>query len=224
MTRGTVAFLFHVFILLYTMFFFLMDGDRLLRKILYYLPLGDEDERRMLEKFTSVARATIKGTLLIGLAQGTLAGLAFWVVGIDGPVFWGTLMTVLSIIPGIGTGIIWLPAAIILVASGNPAKGIGLALFCGLVVGSVDNLLRPRLVGRDVQMHDLLILFGTLGGILLFGVLGFIVGPIVAALFVTVWEIYGSVFKDILPKVQWLGPSPEKGQANDEKAPGPKDI
>ena len=201
-TRGTANFLFQAFILIYTLYFFLKDGDRLLDRILYYLPLRDEDERRMLERFTSVARATLKGTLLIGLAQGVLAGAAFAVAGIEGAVFWGTVMVLLSVIPGIGTGLVWLPASVILVASGRPAAGIVLALFCGLVVGSIDNVLRPRLVGRDTRMHDLLILFSTLGGVLLFGVLGFIVGPIVAALFVTVWDIYGHAFKDALPAVR----------------------
>jgi predicted PurR-regulated permease PerM len=198
-TRGTVAFLFHFFVFLYTMFFFLMDGGALLQKILRYLPMREADESRMVQKFTSVTRATIKGTLLIGAAQGTLAGLAFWIVGIGGAIFWGTVMTVLSIIPGIGTALVWLPAAVILLATGRIWQGIFLIAFCLLVVGTVDNLLRPRLVGRDTQMHDLLVLFGTVGGILLFGVLGFIIGPIIAALFVTVWEIYGHVFRDVLP-------------------------
>lgn len=198
-TRGTVSFLFHLFLLFYTLFFFLMDGGALLEKILFYLPLDSEDEQRMVDKFTSVTRATLKGTLLIGLAQGLLAGLAFAMVGIKGAIFWGTVMTLLSIIPGIGTALIWAPAGLILLAMGDTWQGIFILLFCGLIVGSVDNLLRPRLVGRDTQMHELLILFGTLGGILLFGVLGFIVGPILAALFVTIWEIYGLAFKEYLP-------------------------
>jgi len=201
-TRGTVNVLFQLFILLYAMFYFLKDGEALLDRILYYLPLRDDDERRMLDRFTSVTRATLKGTLLIGVAQGALAGAAFAVAGIEGAVFWGTVMVLLSVIPGIGTGLVWLPAAVILVASGRSGAGIGLALFCALVVGSVDNLLRPRLVGRDTRMHDLLILFSTLGGIILFGVLGFIVGPIVAALFVTIWDIYGVAFRDALPAVR----------------------
>ncbi len=200
-TLGTANFLFMLFVLLYTMFFFLIDGDRLLAKILYYLPLEDRDERRMLDKFTSVTRATLKGTAVIGLLQGTLAGTAFWAVGIPSAVFWGTVMAVLSIIPGIGTGLVWAPAALILAASGNWIKAAGLAAFCGLVVGSVDNFLRPRLVGKDTQMHELMILFSTLGGIAMFGVLGVIIGPIIAALFVTVWEIYGVVFADFLPAV-----------------------
>jgi predicted PurR-regulated permease PerM len=198
-TTGTVQFLFMLGIMLYSMYFFLIDGGKLIDLILYYLPLEDQEERRLLDKFSSVTRATLKGTAVIGILQGGLAGLAFAVVGIPSAVFWGTLMVVLSVIPGIGTGLIWVPAAVILVAGGHLAKGIGLAIFCGLIVGSIDNVVRPRLVGKDTQMPDLLILLGTLGGIMMFGVLGLILGPIVAALFVTIWEMYGVVFRDILP-------------------------
>jgi predicted PurR-regulated permease PerM len=197
-TRATAVFIFHFVVLLYTMFFFLTGGPGLLRKVLAYLPLTEADKQRMLEKFVSVTRATLKGTILIGAAQGILGGLAFWAVGVDGPIFWGTVMTVLSIIPGIGGALVWVPAAIILVATGEVWRGIALALFCALVVGSVDNLLRPRLVGKDTKMHELLIFFSTLGGLLLFGAMGFILGPILAALFVTVWEMFGTAFHSAL--------------------------
>jgi predicted PurR-regulated permease PerM len=204
-TLGTVNFIFMLFIMLYTMFFFFMDGDKLINKILYYLPLEDQDERRMLNKFTSVTRATLKGTAVIGILQGTLAGAAFAVVGIDSAVFWGAVMAVLSFIPGIGTALVWGPAVIILAATGHLAKAIGLGVFCAAVVGSIDNLLRPILVGRDTQMHELMILFGTLGGIIMFGVVGIIIGPIIAALFVTIWDIYGVAFHDVLPSVEMRG-------------------
>ncbi|MBW2000449.1 MAG: AI-2E family transporter, partial [Deltaproteobacteria bacterium] len=205
-TRSTINFLFSLVILLYTMFFFLMDGDKLLQKVMYYLPLEEKDERRLLDKFTSVTRATLKGTALIGILQGGLAGIAFAVVGINSALFWGTIMTILSIIPAVGSALVWVPAAIILAAGGHFAKAVGLALFCALVVGSMDNFLRPRLIGKDTAMHELLVLFGTLGGIFMFGIVGFIIGPIIAALFVTVWEIYGTVFKDILPEVSNVYP------------------
>ncbi len=207
-TTGTVHFLFMLMVMLYSMYFFLMDGGKLIDLILYYLPLEDDEERRLLDKFSSVTRATLKGTAVIGILQGGLAGLAFAVVGIPSAVFWGTLMVVLSVIPGIGTGLIWVPAAVILIAGGGLAKGIGLAVFCGLVVGSIDNVVRPRLVGKDTQMPDLLILLGTMGGIMMFGVLGLILGPIVAALFVAIWEMYGVVFKDVLPPGRVTVPGP----------------
>jgi predicted PurR-regulated permease PerM len=212
--KGTVQFLFMFFVFLYSSFFFLVDGRLLLDRMLYYLPLEDADERRLLDRFTSVTRATLKGTAVIGLLQGCLAGLAFAVVGIDAAVFWGTVMTALSIIPALGSALVWVPAAIILAVSGSYLKAIGLALFCGLVVGSLDNLLRPRLVGQDTQMHELMIFFGTLGGIALFGLIGFVIGPIVAALFVTIWEIYGEVFRDFLPSV--------RGQAESARRKKPK--
>jgi len=221
-TMGTVHFVFMLFLLLYAMFFFLVDGKKLLGKILYYMPLEDADERRLLDRFTSVTRATLKGTAVIGVVQGGLAGTAFAVVGIPSAVFWGTVMTVLSIIPGIGTALVWAPAAIILAAQGHWGKAIGIAVFCGVLVGSVDNFLRPRLVGKDTEMHDLMILFSTLGGIAMFGIIGFIIGPIVAALFVTVWEIYGVVFKDALPEVASYagheGPDHESDEVEDETA------
>ena len=163
-TRATAVFIFQFFVLLYTMFFFLTDGPDLLRAVLAYLPLTEVDKQRMLEKFVSVTRATLKGTILIGVAQGVLGGLAFWAVGLHGAIFWGTVMTVLSIIPGVGGALIWVPAALVLISAGEVWRGIALAAFCGLVVGSVDNLLRPMLVGKDIKMHELMIFFSTLGG------------------------------------------------------------
>jgi len=200
MTMGTVTFLFHAFLLLYAMFFFLLDGDKLIEKIMYYSPLESAAERRLIDKFVSVAKATIKGTLVIGIIQGAGAGLALGLAGIPSAVFWGTVMTVASIIPGIGTALVWVPAVIYLFATGHVVSAILVAIWCALVVGSVDNLLRPRLVGRDTQMHDLLILFSTIGGLMLFGVVGFIIGPIMAALFVSVWDLYGVTFSDVLPE------------------------
>lgn len=207
-----MAFFFQFFLLLYTLFFFLMDGNVMLSRALTFLPLREAEKSLMLDKFVSVTRATVKGTLLIGVAQGVLAGLAFWVVGIDGAVFWGTVMVVLSVIPAVGAALVWVPAAIILAVTGAVGKAVGLALFCGLVVGSIDNVLRPKLVGRDTQMHDLMILFSTLGGIIALGPIGFIVGPILAALFVTIWEIFGLTYRDLLS-----GAAPAEG---DGASPG----
>jgi predicted PurR-regulated permease PerM len=194
-TRGTVAFVFHFFILLYTMFFMLMDGPSMLRTVLTYMPLHDAEKELMMDRFTSVTRATIKGTIVIGIIQGSLSGLAFWIIGIPAALFWTVLMIVLSILPVLGGMLVWVPAALILLATGQVWEAVFLVLFCGLAVGSVDNILRPRLVGRDTKMHDLMILFSTLGGIIAFGPVGFIVGPVLAGLFVTSWEIFAVAFR-----------------------------
>ena len=151
--------------------------------------------------------------------QGGLSGLAFWVVGIPSAVFWGTVMTVLSVIPGIGTALVWVPAAIILAGGGHYYKAAGLTAFCALVVGSLDNFLRPALVGKDTQMHDLMIFFGTMGGIFMFGVPGIILGPLIAALFITIWDIYGVAFKDVLPESSFTKTHSENGDGNDGSTP-----
>lgn len=199
-TRGTLSFFLQTFVLLYALFYFLADGPDILQHILQYLPLSSAQKEQLLERFVSVTRATLRGSLFIGLIQGTLAGLAFWVAGVPGPAFWGTVMVVLSIIPAIGSAIVWIPAVIYLFLMGRVVAGIGLLIWCAGLVGSVDNFLRPRLIGRDARMSDLLILLSTLGGIALFGAVGFIVGPIVAALFVTVWHLYGEAFRGWLPE------------------------
>jgi len=219
-TLGTANFLFMTFVFLYTMYFFQMDGDKLVRKILYYLPLGNDDESLMMEKFTSVTRATLKGTLLIGILQGGLAGAAFAVAGIDNAVFWGTVMAVLSIIPSVGSALVWGPAAIFLIMQGSVASGVGLLIFCGVVVGSLDNVLRPILVGKDTKMHELMIFFGTLGGIMMFGISGIFIGPLVASLFVTIWELYGLAFSEYLPEVLYKKNPVEVSEADAEKESG----
>jgi len=215
MTKMTVNAVFNVVIMLYVMFYFLTMGDVLLDKILYYLPLAHHDEKRLLHRFTSVAGATMKSTLIIGILQGGLCGFAFYLAGIQGAVFWGTVMAVMSIIPAFGTAIIWGPALVILAMTGDFTGVIILAVICGAVAGNLDNLLRPRLVGKDTEMHDLFVLFGTLGGIALFGILGIIIGPIISALFITIWEIYGDAFQEYLPDVGLLR---KQEEVNNEEA------
>lgn len=205
-TLGTTNFLFQLFIMLYAMYFFLTSGPAILDRILHLVPLSPEDEHQLLDRFVSVTRATIKGSLVIGVLQGALAGLSFFVFGVPGAAFWGTVMAVLSIVPALGTALVWVPAVIWLLATGQIAAGISVGLWCGLVVGTVDNFLRPRLVGRDARLPDLLILLSTFGGILFFGAVGFILGPIVAALFVTVWEIFAVAYGDVLPEVSPTNP------------------
>jgi len=222
MTATTAAFLLNLFVMLYAMFFFFRDGHKILERIFYYLPLSDEDESRMLSQFASITRATVKGTLVIGVIQGGLAGIAFWVAGIQGAALWGTIMTILSIVPGIGAPLVWVPFVIFLYVNGQYLTATLLLVWCGAVVTTIDNFLRPVLVGRDSAMPDLLILIGTLGGLFLFGPIGFIVGPIVCGLFLTVWDIYGTTFREVLPPVTSFRSSDEVIPASASREPSKK--
>lgn len=206
LTRGTLRFLLLLVITLYASFFFLRDGAAIRDRILSYAPLSPDEKERVVERFVSVSRATLKGILLIGSLQGALGGVAFAVAGITGAAFWGTVMALCSMIPGVGTALVWVPTTFYLVAQGRTHAAVGIVLWFVLVVGMVDNFLRPRLVGKDTKLPDLLILISTLGGIFLYGPVGIIVGPLVAALFVTIWDIYGIEFRGYL--VRRLVPTP----------------
>jgi len=197
-TRGTLRFLLLLVVTLYASFFFLRDGSAIRERLLSYAPLSAEEKARMVERFVSVSRATFKGILLIGSLQGALGGLAFWAAGITAPAFWGTMMALCSMIPGVGTALVWIPTALGLVGQGQGGTALGIVLWFVLVVGTIDNFLRPRIVGKDTKLPDLLILISTLGGIFLFGAVGIVLGPLVTALFVTIWDIFGLEFRDEL--------------------------
>ena len=190
LTQNTLLLIINFIVMLYCLFFFIRDGDRLLRGSLYILELKDEIGNRIYQRFTSTARATLKGTLIIGLIQGTMGGILFWAVGIQSAIVWGVIMILAAMIPGIGCAIIWAPAAIIMLATRHIWQGIVIITVGTLVISSIDNILRPWLVGKDTQMHPLLIFLSTIGGIAVFGVSGFVIGPIITALLSTLWEIY----------------------------------
>ena len=188
--QNAARFVVMFFLMLYLLFFFMRDGEHLLEVIVHALPFGDDRERELFRKFAQVSRATVKGTLVIGFIQGVLGGMMFAILGIQGAVFWGVVMLVLSLLPVVGTGLVWGPAALILIANGAWQKGAFLIAFGVLVIGLVDNLLRPILVGRETKMPDYLVLLSTLGGLTVFGVSGFVIGPVIAALFLTVWTMF----------------------------------
>ncbi|MEM7571599.1 MAG: AI-2E family transporter [Bacteroidota bacterium] len=181
-------------LMLYLLFFFLRDGRPLVRTIVNTIPMGNVRERELVQRFASVARATLKGTLVVAVVQGSIGGLLFSIVGIPGALLWGVAMTFLALLPVGGSAIVWFPAAIILLAQGDIWEGVLVLIVGSLIIGLVDNILRPILVGRDTQMPDYLVLLSTLGGITLFGISGFILGPVVAALFITVWEMMGKEY------------------------------
>lgn len=177
-------------IMLYLVFFLLRDGGEIGRRVRRALPLDEDHKHLLLTKFTTVVRATVKGNIAVALVQGALGGLIFWILGIDGVLLWGALMAFLSLLPAIGAGLVWAPAAIYFGVTGQIWKCVILVVFCVGVIGLVDNLLRPILVGKDTKMPDWVVLISTLGGMALFGINGFVIGPLVAALFMASWDIF----------------------------------
>jgi len=195
LTQNTLIFIGMFLIMLYALFFFMRDGEKFLKTASQLLPLGDERERLLYERFTSAARATLKGTLVIAFLQGSLGGLLFFIVGIEGALIWWVLMVFLAVIPGVGCSIVWFPAGVIMLVNGYIWEGITILVTGLFIISSVDNFLRPILVGRDIQMHPLLILISTLGGIALFGISGVVIGPIITALLFSLWEMSGRYFE-----------------------------
>ncbi|HBU95483.1 MAG TPA: AI-2E family transporter [Leclercia adecarboxylata] len=187
--KGTFGFAISFGVMVYLLFFLLKDGPWLMRQILDSLPLSNFAKQHLFAKFAGVARATVKGTAVVALVQGLLGGIAFWVVGINGSILWGALIAFLSLIPAVGSAIVWVPAAIYLFATHQLWQGLFIVGFFVLVVGLVDNLLRPLLVGKDTKMPDYLILITTLGGMEIYGINGFVIGPLIAALFIASWNL-----------------------------------
>jgi len=175
---------------LYLLFFFLRDGEQILLAMADAIPLGEGRQRALFARFTAVTRATLKGTLLVGAVQGMLGAILFWIVGIRAPAFWGVIMMMLSLVPLVGPALVWAPAAIILMATGSLAQGLILLAGGTLVIGTADNILRPILVGRETRMPDYMVLLSTLGGLSVFGLAGFVAGPVLAALFLSVWDMF----------------------------------
>ncbi len=204
--QDTVRVTIFFFLMLYLLFFCLRDGQRLLEGLVRSLPLGDHRERLLLERFAEVSRATIKGTVVVGVAQGAIGGIAFAILGIGAPALWGVVMAFLSILPAVGPAFVWLPAAIYLLTNDHIVAGIVLILIGVFVIGLVDNVLRPILVGRDTRMPDYLILLSTLSGLAAFGLAGIVIGPIIAAFFLSVWQMAEQEF----------GPAPDSSS----KPPG----
>jgi predicted PurR-regulated permease PerM len=177
-------------IMLYLLFFLLRDGGALADLVKVAIPLRTDQKNALFSRFADVVRATVKGGILVAMVQGALGGLAFWFLGIHGALLWGVLMAFLSLLPAIGAGLVWIPVALYLLATGAIWQGVGLVLWGTLVIGLVDNLLRPRLVGKGTKLPDYVVLISTLGGIKVFGLNGFVIGPLIAAIFMVTWEIF----------------------------------
>lgn len=180
------------FVMLYLAFFLLRDGMALSRRIRAAVPLAPEHRRQLAVKFITVIRATVKGNILVAATQGALGGLAFWFFGIKGALLWAVIMGFLSLLPAIGAGLIWLPVAVYFLVTGAVWQGVALIAYGVLVIGLVDNVLRPILVGKDTQMPDYLVLVSTIGGMAVFGINGFVIGPVIAAMFMAVWDLFAT--------------------------------
>jgi len=197
--QGVLGVLVQFSITLYILFFFFRDGKKLIEQLIYVLPIGDKKERKLINRFQSVARATVKGSILIALIQGVLGGILFALLGVEGAVIWGALMIVAALLP-VGALLVWGPIAAVLALQGSYTEAIILVVVGAMFIGLIDNLLRPRLVGNDTKMPDWLILLSTLGGLSWFGLSGFVLGPIIAAVFITCWQMMGDEFSNQPPK------------------------
>ncbi|MDR2153459.1 MAG: AI-2E family transporter [Burkholderiaceae bacterium] len=194
--QNALVFMVNLTIMLYLLFFFLRDGEHLSRMLRQAIPMERAQTHYLANKFATVVRATVRGNVVVALAQGVLGGLAFWALDIRGAVLWGSVMALLSLLPAVGAALIWAPVAIYLLATGSIWQGVALIVWGALAVGMVDNLLRPILVGKDTKLPDYVVLLTTLGGISLFGISGFVIGPTIAALFVAAWALFSREEED----------------------------
>jgi len=190
--QDTLDFVVAFFVMLYLLFFLLRDGAGLSQSIARAIPLYERQTQRLLGQFVTVVRATVKGNIVIALIQGVLGGLAFWVLGLPAPLLWGALMALLSLLPAVGAALVWIPVALYYLATGSLWAAAGLTAWGVLAIGLVDNVLRPILVGKDTNLPDYLVLVTTIGGIAVFGLNGFVIGPVIAALFLAAWDLFGA--------------------------------
>jgi len=195
LTQNTLGMIVKLAIMLYALFFFIRDGDKFLRTAMRFSPLGIGREQLLYERFLTTARSTLKVTLIIGGVQGILGGIVFFITGIEAALIWGLLMMLMAVVPAVGCSIIWAPAGVLMLLTGHVWEGVLILAFGGLVISTVDNIFRPILIGKDVEMHPLLIFLSTLGGIVLFGFSGFVIGPIITSLLIAIWEMYDEFYR-----------------------------
>lgn len=193
--QNTAQFLIGMGVMLYVLFFLLRDGANLARQSRNLIPLSEDHKQSLFRKFATVIRATVKGNIVVAITQGTLGGLMFWFLGIQGSLLWGVMMAFLSLLPAVGAALIWMPVAVYFLVTGAIWQGVVLTLFGVLVIGLVDNVLRPLLVGKDTKIPDYVILISTLGGLSVFGINGFVIGPLIAALFIACWDLFPSAIR-----------------------------
>lgn len=188
--QNTLEFFISMGLMLYLLFFLFRDGASLGATLRHSIPLSDDYTRQFVDKFSAVVRATVRGNVIIAIVQGAIGGFSFWALGIEAALLWGVVMTFLSMLPAVGAAFVWVPAAIWLFLVGAWIKGILMVAIGTLVIGLIDNLLRPPLVGQGARLPDYVVLISTVGGISLFGLSGFVIGPLIAALFISAWSLF----------------------------------
>ncbi|WP_420006253.1 AI-2E family transporter [Arenibacterium sp. LLYu02] len=191
--QGTAGLAIHLTLTLYLTFFFIRDGSRLLLHVRAASPLDERHTEMVASRFVSVVRATVRGTLVVAVVQGTIGGLTFWILGIESALLWGAAMALLSLLPLLGATLIWAPASAIILFTGEVARGLILLAVGTAVISLIDNILRPIIVGKDLRLPDFLILMSTIGGLTLIGINGFVVGPMIAAFFVASWAAFSDI-------------------------------
>jgi predicted PurR-regulated permease PerM len=196
LTQNTLGLLVMLAIMLYTLFFFIRDGDKFLQSAIRIFPLGMGRERLLYERFILTVRSTLKVTLIIGGIQGILGGILFLITDIEGALIWGLLMILMAVVPVVGCTVIWAPAGIMMLINGYIWEGVLILVAGFLVISMIDNVLRPILIGKDVAMHPLLIFLSTLGGIVIFGFSGFVIGPIITSMLLAIWDMYDEFTKE----------------------------
>lgn len=218
LAKGTSAFFLNLFIFIYAMWMFLQMETPVLKQLLGFSGLRPETQDFLYNRVVSISRATIKGGLLIGIVQGALGALGFWAAGIEGAALWGIVMVIAAIVPGIGAAFVVVCGAVYLAIIGETGPAIALGIWGVLVVGTIDNVLRPVLVGRDAEMDEVLMLIATLGGLATFGAAGLVLGPVLAGLFVAIWTTLSRSIQD------FRGESPETPRDKENQTADVRDV
>ena len=208
--RGSVAKAIEVVLAFYLLFYFLRDRDAARRLLRNLLPLTHDEMDRLFGRVVDTVQATIYGTVAVAAVQGTLGGLMFWVLGLSTPILWGLVMGLLAIVPVLGAFVVWIPAAIFLALDGSWGKAVVLAIWGAVVVGGIDNVLRPLLVGNRLRLHTVPTFISMIGGLVLFGTPGFILGPLAATVTILLVETWGS--RGNKPVVQKM---PDRGSSQE---------
>lgn len=199
-TQHTLIFFGMLLLCLYSLFYFLKDGKNILTRLSVLSPLGDHYDRMLYNRFTDTVKVTLKSTVVLGTLQGFMGGILFAATGVPGALVWGVVMAAFSIIPAAGSFVVWVPAAIIEILIGNVWQGVTIFVVGACVISLVDNLLRPVFVGKAAELHPVVVLFATLGGLVLFGVSGFVIGPVLAALYFALLSVYEEYYRSELKK------------------------